>query len=472
MANAQGVAVVQAPVQPAIVLKPLSKWATRGLDLAEAGFSKLHSQECKYNDDKPKYELQPDKFEVWKNELIEKINRMHAVAVFTGVDETNANRFLLKEYTLLTEDNVEDMRELAWPQQQNQQFTTQEAADNFTDRQIKASCIGTYIHASLSEAAKKQLRADQDHFTVQDFDGNDYFDGPTYFYYIASLVDPDNTHMIENVRRQLRTLDVKDYNFSVIKMLSEFKLLVQKIDELGGTYDIEDQYLDFWDCLKTMKEKEFCRYVRQEKDAYRKLTRANRPNLDVYIRDMTKKEVAMKEDKEWNVMSAEDTMIMALVNTLETKGKASKSDKDKTKKKASKDKSKKDKDKDKDTSELSDAEKQKRRDARIPDWKKESPKKDESKSKEKDSKTYHWCSKCRQGKGLWALHKDADHSTTWKPETRSKDTKKQVSYSTDTKKSDDDEPAMTVNKKLLANAKAYLANFSNSDFQAGGTTGP
>jgi hypothetical protein len=73
---------------------------------------------------------------------------------------------------------------------------------------------------------------------------------------------------------------------------------------------------------------------------------------------------------------------------------------------------------------------------------------------------------------LWALHKDSDHSTTWKPETRSKDTKKQVSYSTDTKKSDDNEPAITVNKKLLANAKAYLANFSNSDFQAGGTTGP
>jgi nucleoid-associated protein YejK len=52
----------QAQAGQQVVLKSLSKWATRGLDLSEAGFSKLHSQEQKYNDDKPKYNLEPDKF--------------------------------------------------------------------------------------------------------------------------------------------------------------------------------------------------------------------------------------------------------------------------------------------------------------------------------------------------------------------------------------------------------------------------
>ncbi len=62
------------PQGTGIILKSLSKWATRGLNLSEAGFSKLHSQESKFSDDKNKYNLEPDKFEIWKNELIEKVN--------------------------------------------------------------------------------------------------------------------------------------------------------------------------------------------------------------------------------------------------------------------------------------------------------------------------------------------------------------------------------------------------------------
>jgi hypothetical protein len=451
--------------RPAIVLKSLSKWATVGLDLSEAGFSKLHSQESKFSDDKPKYNLEPDKFEIWRNELIEKVNRMHSVEVFSGVDDDGNARYLLKEYSQLTEENVEDMKETTWPPTLPV-FMSQESADLFTDLQIKASCIGTYIHASLSDSAKKQLRAQQDRFTVQDANGNEYFDGPGYFYYIADLVDPDNSHMIENVRRQLRTLDVKNFGFSVIKMLAEFKLLIQKIDELGGRYDEEDQFLDFWDCLKTMKEREFARYVKQEKDAYRKLTRTNRGTLESYIRDMTQKEVSMKEDNEWNVMSPEDTMIMALVSTLEhsnSSKKKKKKSEDKSEKKSD-DKSSNDKDK------LSDAEKLKRKDAKIPDWKKKAPTSGASKTLEKDGKTYYWCGKCRSGKGLWALHKESDHKDDFKSKSKEKKDKKQVSFSTDTKQSDA-EPAISVSKNLLSNAKAYLAQFNNSDFQDGGASG-
>jgi hypothetical protein len=253
---------VNPPAPPPIVLKSLSKWAVVGLDLTDTGFSKLYSKESHYADDKPKYDLQPERFEEYKNELIEKVNRMNAIECFTGVDDNNQARFLPKEYTLLTQDNVEDMRETTWPDAANLPvFADQAAADRFTDKQIKNSCIGTYIHDSLTEAAKKQLRAQRDQFMVTGQDENEYFDGPSYFYLLAELVDPDNTHMIENVRKELRTLDVKNFGFSVIKMLAEFKTLTQRIDELGGRYDEQEQFLDFWDCLKTMKEKEFRRYV-------------------------------------------------------------------------------------------------------------------------------------------------------------------------------------------------------------------
>ena len=79
-----------------------------------------------------------------------------------------------------------------------------------------------------------------------DTEGNEYFDGPSYFHVLADIVDPDNAHMIKKVRTKLRELNVKDHSYSVIRMLAKFKLLMQRINELGGTYDEDDQFLDFW----------------------------------------------------------------------------------------------------------------------------------------------------------------------------------------------------------------------------------
>jgi hypothetical protein len=82
-----------------------------------------------------------------------------------------------------------------------------------------------------------------------------------------------------------------------------------------------------------------------------------------------------------------------------------------------------------------------------------------------NGKTYHWCTKCRNGKGLWALHKESEHKDFCKKSKGGKE----VSFSADTK-SDNGEPAIQVNKQLLTNAKAYLAQF-NSDFCEGGPSG-
>jgi hypothetical protein len=110
----------------------------------------------------------------------------------------------------------------------------------------------------------------------------------------------------------------------------------------------------------------------------------------------------MKEDNEWNVMSVKDTMVMALISALES------SNKGKKEKKKDKFKSKDKKDSSDDKKELTDEEKLKRKDTKIPDWKKQAPKKGESKTMVKDGKTYHHCMKCRGGKGLWALYKESD----------------------------------------------------------------
>jgi hypothetical protein len=453
-----GAAAGANPLRP-ITKKSLSKWGMTGLDLSDAGFSKLHSKESKFSDTQTKYNLEPEKFESYRETLIQKVNCIHGLNCMSALDNDGAACEILREYTRLTRENIEDAKTERWPDT-DPVFANQNEADEFTDEQIKASTIGNYIHDSLTEMAQKQLKSDQDFFEATDSDGNPYYDGASYFYALADLVDPDNGQMIEKVRKQLRHLNVKDFGFSVIKMLAEFKNLKTRIGELGGTYDDDDQFLDFWECLKTMKEKEFARYVKQEKDIYRKLTRANRGRIEVYMRDMSNKEVAMKSDNEWNVMSPEDAMVMALVNVLEqtTKPSATKTNKD-----------------DSNKSNLSVEDRLKRKDAKIPDWKKVAPKEGEPKSKSKDDKTYYWCTKCRYGKGMWALHNDAAHKTDFKsdtPKTNQEKEKKKVTFAAavigDKKTDDDSGPKIQVNKNLLTNAKAYLAQFQ--DFQDGGSS--
>jgi hypothetical protein len=464
--------------QPAIpVKKKLSKWATTGLDLSDPGFSKLHSKESHFPEDKmAKYDLQADKFESFKQNLIEKVNRMHGKDVFAVDDDMGNACDLLREYTKLTEDNMEDARLLRWPVN-DPAFTSQRDMDMFTDRQLKASVIGNYIQESLTDNAKQQLRADELFFEVEDSDNNPYFDGPSYFWKIAQLVDPDNGHLIETVRRQLRTLNVKDFGFSVIKMLAEFKNLKRRIGELGGTYDVDDQFLDFWDAVKTMKEKKFAQYVSNEKDQFRKLARANRGHIEVYIRDFTSKEVAMVTDNEWNVMSPEDTMVMALVNLIDANDKNN--SKNDSKNNSKNDKGRADSKKDN----LSSEEKQKRYEDRIPAWKKVAPKDEEPTTMTKDGKTYFWCTKCRNGKGLWALHTTEQHSSNYHDKEKKKvafqaevadipsssDSNEKTDQSSSKSSSSTKQPSIQVKKELLTNAKAYLAQFS--DFQKGGTQG-
>ena len=170
---------------------------------------------------------------------------------------------ILKKYTQITETETTNARTTRWPA-----FATQADADIFTDNQIKAQTIGTYIHRSLTEAAKNRLKVDSDFFMVTS-DGSPYFDGPAYFYKVATLVDPDNLHLVENVREKIRGFHVKDFGYSVSTMLSEFKNQMKRLTELGGTYSEDEKFLDFWRMVGTMKEKKFHLFLDHEKSKYR-----------------------------------------------------------------------------------------------------------------------------------------------------------------------------------------------------------
>ena len=466
LAVATANAAVTTPAQSGVTIKKkkLSRWALEGLDIADAGFSKLQSKEGHFEKDGKLYDLNPETFKKYRDNLIEKVERMFSKGVFLSKDDDSFDRDIMKEYSRLSDDNIKLARGLRWPTT-DPIFSTQSKADQYTDAQIKASTIGSYINESLTAAAKEQLKSDQAFFKVKDADNNAFFDGPSYFFKITEVVDPDNGQLIDDVKRAIRSLSVKDFGFSIIKMLAEFKNLKTRVEELGGTYSKDEQFFDFWQSIGTMQEEEFKRYAKQEKDSYSEASRASRDSLDKYIKKFSNKEVRMRASKEWNVMSTKDSMVMALVTMLEDKPDTSKKDKKNSNLK------------DSEYKELSPEEKLKRRESRIPDWKKVAPNKGDGTTKERDNRTYHWCSKCRSDKGMWALHSLEDHKSDFKPkfqqktETKAEDTKdkeqpkKKVSFAAAV--TGDSNPSIQVKKSLLTNAKAYLAQFS--DFQEGGS---
>ena len=453
-----------------IVRKSRSQWSIVGLDLSNSAFSKCHAAEQKLEDDRKQYDLSRDTFESFRRNLYHKATRMHALQTFTMNDASNTRRNILKEYVQLQEAEVTAARDTRWPES-DPTFANQREADRFNDHQIKSSVIGEYLINSLTESARHQIMTDKDIFVVKDHsDDSDYFDGVALFHVIARVVDPNNDHLIEIVRKKLRNLHIKEFGFSAIKMLAEFKFLKDRVtNELGGTYSNDDQFLDLWACLKTMHEQEFKRYVKQLQDERRDAPTANKKTIDQIIKLINGKEIAMQTDNEWNVMSPQDAMIAALMTTMDNSKNAKKDEKSRNKEKVKDVKDKK-------------KSFEKKKESKQKFWKREAPKDGEPTTKEVDGRKFHWCTKCRGGNGMWALHKTEDHNDNYVPparrntdssksQSKTDDSSKKVSFSSTTKKQDGNKkgPSIKVSKDLINSTKTYLAKFS--DFQQAGAQG-
>ena len=82
-----------------------------------------------------------------------------------------------------------------------------------------------------------------------------------------------------------------------------------------------------------MKEKEFITFVKNLQDDQAMLPKASRDTVDQIIVKIKAKQTRMMTNKEWNVLSPEDTMIMALLNHIETQSSNNTTSKKKPKKK-------------------------------------------------------------------------------------------------------------------------------------------
>ena len=289
----------------------LSKWSKVGLDLSDSGFNKLHSKESIYEKEEKKYNPSSETFKLYTDNLIEKVERVHAIAECTVDINPTKKGYVLKEYSSITNTKMKNRRDEIWPTTIPATVVDQDTAKKFTDAQIKSSVLGAYIHESLDEDSKQQLKAQSNLFKVKDLNDNVYYDGASYFHCIAQLVDPDNGHLVSKVKKQLRHLNVKDLGFDVKKMLAEFKNLITRISDFSGEYSIDDQFLDLWEATSTMKEKEFTRFVKNLEDDESAKQITNRDTIEEVIRKIGAKQTRMETKGEWNAVSQEDAMIMA-----------------------------------------------------------------------------------------------------------------------------------------------------------------
>ena len=301
--------------------KPISLWSKTGLDLTDSSFAKAYHSELKHNTDLiPLYDLNRTKWETYRVHLEEKANRtcMRTLLTVERIDKSKEHD-LLKEYSQITEEMMKANAADRWPAT-DPTFSSQEDCDKHVDAQLKADLLGKYLMSSITSNAKREIRSFRDdyEFTVN---GEVHIDGPSYLWFLAHRVDPDNGQLVSEHKTTVRSLHIKNFGYSAITMMAEFKNLYDQVKDLAGDYSDDELYHDVWTSLLTIHEPEFKRYVKRERDDWWKKPRGSRDSLTKLIKTISAKEISMKADEEWNRMSEQDSQILALVTHVESMSK-------------------------------------------------------------------------------------------------------------------------------------------------------
>jgi hypothetical protein len=445
--SSSGSVSVSAPIRK-LKLLSLNPWEKEGLDiLNDSSLLKQYNWERTFKEldnngvTRPKFDLEPETFNILKGRLILKSERMAMRPVLT-LNTDGASRFLLEQSQLVGRDAIIQYRDTIW-KTDIESFTDQRQYNLFSDHRLKLKVLGDYLEDCLTSGALRELESTKEDWKVTNGDGHVYNDGAVLFWHVANLIKPNNDALIDNAKEKLRKLNVKNFDNSVIKMLTIFENIVNEIaNDLGGEITESEKMTALWKCLETMKDANFSRVVSDEKRIFRReLNLSKRKTCRELMLDMKREEVNMKADDIWNKPTDDQKTIVALqafinqtasegqnafLNTSEASASLSKTDKSNFKAKR--------------------------------EWmfKREG----EETTMTKDDKLYHWCSKHKNpltgGKGQWVRHKESEHREDFvfsrKPEEERTETKK-------------DTPAMNIDRKLLAaikdstEAMTFLSSF-------------
>ena len=228
------------------------------------------------------------------------------------------------------------------------------------------------IQASISDECALKVVTSGESYEIEVKDGDEkatVLDGPLYLRILISRITIDSRSTVSYIRRTLSELD--DYLTSVDHNVTAFNEFVRlQIDALAARGESSsDVMVNLFKGYLAAPDKEFAAYIKQKKNDYEEGQDLQEDDLMTMAENKYK---SLVRSGEWNAPSKEQKEILALSAKLESL----------TKKKKS--------------------EKQDKRMDRF-EWKKEAPK-NVMDTKNKNNKTYHWCTK----HNLWTLHKASE----------------------------------------------------------------
>ena len=82
------------------------------------------------------------------------------------------------------------------------------------------------------------------------------------------IVQPDNGHLVDAAKKKLQSLHIKNFNFLIINLLTEYVNLLEKIGNLRDNLSDNDKQFFFWQAIKTMPEQRFLLFTENEHNKY------------------------------------------------------------------------------------------------------------------------------------------------------------------------------------------------------------
>jgi hypothetical protein len=434
-------------------INPMNVWSKSGLDLTDSTFAKIYESVTKFHeyddngDSLKKFKLNDDRFEELRGLVTRKVNKL-AMRKLLKLTQGTEEFLLVDQAPLVTEETMIENRDSTWADEADPTTTmTQADVNNVMDKRIKCHAFGTWLQDSLTTEALTKLEYARSKFSIIK-DDEPYLHGPILWWYIVTDIKPNNDTLIQNAKEELNSLDVKNFNFSVKEMLTQFDNIVVEITaRLKGTITEDEHMTALWKCVETMPEEKFAKTVWDEKRSYRKATAGNKAKSDQLIALFKNEQTNMEADKIWNKPSTKDQQIIALTSMLKTvfnninNAVANNSNLHPGSK----------------PNDNSSAKKFTKKGQSTPPWKFENP--DKKLECDRDGKHWWWCPKHYNPNegvdGMWVRHKPEDHRNEFKPQRASND--KENAPPTDRKRSYADaasEPAVKVDDNMFQALKS------------------
>jgi len=239
----------------------------------------------------------------------------------------------------------------------------------------------TCIQASITDECALKVVTSGETYAIEVKDGahkETVLDGVTYLRILISRVTIDSRSTVSYIRKTLSELD--DYMTSVNHNVTPFNKFVRlQLDALTARGEsLSDVMVNLFKGYLAAPDKEFAAYIKQKKNDYEEGQSLQEDKLMTMAENKYK---SLVRAGEWNAPSKEQKEILALTAKLETYTKKKKSDKN-----------------------------EKRH-----EWKKVAPE-NEKDTKEKNGKTYNWCTKHK----MWTIHKSSECTLTDPKEDKNK----------------------------------------------------